>query len=61
MNEIQPVVKIGEGGFGSVFQIYHKKNLEFYAMKMLPYKDKHEIDIADNEVKMMGIIEQLNC
>ena len=30
-------------------------------MKKLPYKDLHEIEIADNEVKMMVTIEHLNC
>ena len=55
------MVKIGKGAFGSVEQVYHKKKGEFYAIKKLPYKLLQEKSIADNEVKMMQKIEQLNC
>ena len=30
-------------------------------MKILPYKYLQENEMADNEIKMMGIAEELNC
>ena len=30
-------------------------------MKILPYKYLQDIEIADNEIKMMGISEELKC
>ena len=30
-------------------------------MKILPYKNLQDIEIADNEIKMMGIAEELKC
>ena len=37
MNETIPMVKIGNGAFGTVEQVYNKKTGEFHAIKKLPY------------------------
>ena len=33
LKEVQLIVKIGKGSFGSVEQVYHKKKMEYYAIK----------------------------
>ena len=54
-----PIVCVGEGGFGKVVKIWHKKDMEYYALKKLKYLTIKEKFRADKEVEMLSKIKML--